>query len=352
MTEHYGVIGLMSGTSMDGLDIVYAVFSENAGTWKYDIRESETLEYPSLWLKKLSQAFYLDQEALALLDVEYGQYLGKAIKRFMEEKQVCVDLVASHGHTIFHEPENGFTLQIGCGKEIHKLINIPVAYNFREQDVKLGGQGAPLVPIGDKLLFGEFDVCLNLGGIANLSHDENGHRIAYDITFCNMALNYLSGQKGMAFDEGGRLARKGKVNQEMLFQLNNLPYFEKNPPKSLGREWFENEVKAIIDKNNCLVEDKLASCVEHVAMQLANSINGLGMKNILITGGGAFNIFLIERIKYHVQAEAIVPDSQLVSFKEALVFAFLGLRRKRGEINVLSSVTGASEDHVAGDLVV
>ena len=352
MTEHYGVIGLMSGTSMDGLDIVYAVFSENAGTWKYDIRESETLEYPSLWLKKLSQAFYLDQEALALLDVEYGQYLGKAIKRFMEEKQVCVDLVASHGHTIFHEPENGFTLQIGCGKEIHKLINIPVAYNFREQDVKLGGQGAPLVPIGDKLLFGEFDVCLNLGGIANLSHDENGHRIAYDITFCNMALNYLSGQKGMAFDEGGMLARKGKVNQEMLFQLNNLPYFEKNPPKSLGREWFENEVKAIIDKNNCLVEDKLASCVEHVAMQLANSINGLGMKNILITGGGAFNIFLIERIKYHVQAEAIVPDSQLVSFKEALVFAFLGLRRKRGEINVLSSVTGASEDHVAGDLVV
>ena len=341
-------IGIMSGTSLDGIDVVYVKF-ENDGTYHYNIIFSETYAYPDHWSKLLKEAFHKRPEELKELDILFGRYIGEIVNSFIESFKIeKVDLIASHGHTIFHKPEEGFTLQIGCGKEIAKVTNTKVVYDFRTQDIELGGQGAPLVPIGDKLLFSEYDFCLNLGGFANVSFEKNEYRIAFDVCPVNIVMNYFTRQIGKEFDNKGKLASLGYVNSKLLERLNDDPFFKLNYPKSLGFEFIEKNVLPIIKEYNLEIEDILRTYMEHVALQIANIVSGNKSSKTLVTGGGVYNDFLLERIRYHSTATFVIPENKLVEFKEALIFAFLGVLRVEGKVNCLQSVTGAKKDHSSG----
>jgi len=341
----------MSGTSLDGLDIAFCRFRYSKKKWKCSIKKAVTLRYSKEWLKKLSEAHKLSGPGLLQLQNEYGAYLGNAVKQFVKKNHLSkIDFVASHGHTIFHQPENHFTFQLGKGAAIASACKLPVINDFRSLDVALGGQGAPLVPIGDRLLFANYTFCLNLGGIANISYEHKGLRLAFDICPVNIVLNHLAKTLNMEFDKNGKLAKKGKVDEELLKQLNLLSYYKKQAPKSIGREWVEEECLPIIEASKASTEDKLSTFTEHIAIQIAEACKGKKGK-MLVTGGGAFNKYLIERIKkLSPGIKVIVPAKELVNYKEALVFAFLGVLRWRGEVNVLKSVTGASRNNSGGSI--
>ena len=339
-------IGLMSGSSLDGLDIALVRFQEKSGKYRFQILEAETLPYPEQWKVMLSEAFHKQPEELVQLDKDYGKYLGEQVLAFTQKYKATPDFVASHGHTIFHRPEEHYTLQIGDGQELATVCGFTVINDFRSEDVSKGGQGAPLVPIGDKLLFSDYEICLNIGGIANLSYDEDGKRIAYDLCIANQALNYLANMNGLDYDRDGELARSGEVDFPLLKKLNNLPFFIQEPPKSLGREFFETFQKDLL--KDLSVPDMLATFVEHIALQIALPISFLPKGKILCTGGGARNKFLIERLQARTKHEVVVPEKQIIDYKEALVFAFLGLLRLEGKTNVLASVTGAKSDSCSG----
>ena len=341
-------IGLMSGSSLDGLDIALVRFQEENDKYHFQILNAETLPYPEHWKTQLSEAFHKQPEDLVQLDKEYGRYLGEQVLSFTKKHDVQPDFVASHGHTIFHRPEEHYTLQIGDGQEMAKACGFTVINDFRSEDVSKGGQGAPLVPIGDKLLFSDYEICLNIGGIANLSYDEDGKRIAYDLCIANQALNYLANMNGLDYDRDGELARSGEVDITLLKQLNRHPFYGQFPPKSLGREFFEAHQKALLQ--GLSVPDMLATFVEHIALQIALPISFLPKGKILCTGGGARNKYLIERLQVRTKHEVVVPEKQIIDYKEALVFAFLGLLRLEGKTNVLASVTGAESDSCSGKI--
>ena len=339
-------IGLMSGSSLDGLDIALVRFQEENDSYRFQILEAETLPYPEHWTQQLSEAFHKQPEDLVQLDKDYGKYLGEQVLAFAKKHNATPDFVASHGHTIFHRPEEHYTLQIGDGQELANACGFNVINDFRTEDVSKGGQGAPLVPIGDKLLFGDYEICLNIGGIANLSYDEDGKRIAYDLCIANQALNYLANMNGLNYDKDGTLARSGEVDMDLLKKLNRHPFYGQLPPKSLGREFFEaNQIDVLKDLS---VEDMLATFVEHIALQIALPISFLPKGKILCTGGGARNKFLIERLQARTKHEVVVPEKQIIDYKEALVFALLGMLRLEGKTNVLASVTGAESDSCSG----
>lgn len=353
-TERYKVVGLMSGTSLDGLDMAYCHFLYENGKWNYQLIESKSISYSREWLDNLKNAIHLSAEELLEIDVTYGQFLGEETKLFIEKYGLEVDFIASHGHTIFHQPDKGFSLQIGSGQQLAIACNSNVICDFRTKDVAYGGQGAPLVPIGDQYLFSEYLACLNLGGIANISFVAKGNRVAFDIGLANMLLNYLANKLGKTFDKSGDIAASGSIDSTLLNKLNALPYFNLPYPKSLGYEWFLSDVLSIIDNSEISVEDKLATSVEHEAIQickvLKTDLNRKG--DVLITGGGAFNTYLIERIKFHTptQLDIIIPDAKTIDFKEAIIFGFMGVLRERGEPNCLKSVTGASKDVSGGEV--
>ena len=339
-------IGLMSGTSLDGLDICFAEF-EKKEQWAFRIIKSETISYSTDWENKLRNSIHFSAPDLLALNSEYGFYLGKQVKEFITRHQLeHIDLIASHGHTIFHQPQRKFTLQIGDGRAIKLETNVPVIYDFRSQDVLMEGNGAPLVPIGDELLFSEYDACLNLGGFSNISLKLNDKRIAFDIAPVNIVLNHLAQQLDKNFDENGDLARKGKVNEILLNQLNSLDFYKQQHPKSLGIEWCNEHIFPKLTKIDTL--DSLATFTEHVAQQISAVINQNNIKDILITGGGAFNAFLIEKIKEKTTSEIIIPEKDIVEYKEALIFAFMGVLRTQNEMNVLSSTTGSTSNHSSG----
>lgn len=341
-------IGLMSGSSLDGVDLALVKFDYQGNEYRFHILEAATLSYPDAWRRKLTDAFLEKPEALSLLDSEYGCFLGNCAARFIRESGIVPYFIASHGHTIFHKPEQGFTLQIGNGQAIANVCKIKVINDFRSEDVDKGGQGAPLVPIGDRLLFGNYEMCLNIGGIANISYEENEQRIAYDICIANQALNFLAQQKGLPYDRNGELARSGKIRYDLLSQLNRNEFYSKQPPKSLGREFFESQQKSLLTKHP--VCDLLATFSEHIAIQTAQCVAHLPKAKILVTGGGALNSYLVERIAAHTLHEIVIPDRQIIDYKEALVFALLGLLRLEGKTNVLSSVTGAESDSCSGKI--
>lgn len=347
MKDHIA-IGLMSGSSLDGIDMALVHFSIEDGSYTYNILDAETLPYPKTWQRKLSEAFLSTPEALRPLDKDYGNYLGLCVNAFIQRLGILPDFVASHGHTIFHRPDQGFTLQIGDGQAIADRCGVLTINDFRSEDVSKGGQGAPLVPIGDRLLFGNYEICLNIGGIANLSYEKDGHRIAYDICIANQALNYLARRADLPYDKDGQLARKGNVNNTLLDTLNDNPFYQQLPPKSLGREFFELHQKQVLDRYS--VPEALATMVEHIAMQIGQSVRHLPQGKMLVTGGGAHNKYLIERIQRHTQHLVILPDRQTIDYKEALIFAFLGLLRLEGRTNVLCSVTGATSDSCSGSI--
>jgi len=346
----YKIIGLMSGTSLDGVDLAFCYFTKKSKKWNFKIIKAETFEYPKYWINKLKQLPSSNPDEINKSHVEYGHFLGELAKKFITENNFTPEYIASHGHTIFHEPEKKITFQLGDGVAIAASSGLPVIYDFRSMDVELGGQGAPLVPIGDKLLFGEYEFCLNLGGFSNISFEKNEKRIAFDICPVNIILNQLARNLGKDFDKDGTLAKSGKINQQLLNDLNNQNFYKKPPPKSLANEWLQREFIPLLNNFNISTIDKMRTLVEHFAIQIANSSSTSITGKILTTGGGAFNKFLISRIKHYNQNKIIIPDKEIINFKEAMIFAFLGVLKLLNEVNCLSSVTGASRDCCGGKL--
>lgn len=346
----YHVVGIMSGTSLDGVDLAYCIF-ERSDEWSFSIEQTITIQYADEWKNKLANAIHLSSNELENLDLEYGKYLGEITFHFITSNNLHVDYISSHGHTIFHEPHKKITLQIGNGEEIKKQTGKTVIFNFRIDDVLLGGQGAPLVPIGDKLLFHSYDACVNLGGFANISFDQNEERIAYDICAVNVVLNKLCSQIGLEYDKDGKIAGENSLNKELLNELNQLPYYTLKHPKSLGVEWVLKNIFPIIEKSVISIEEKITTYTHHVAEIISNEIEKNKLKKILFTGGGTYNKTLIELINNNTKAEIIIPKPELIEFKEALIFAFLGILKIRNEVNILKSVTGAPYNHVGGRVI-
>lgn len=347
--ETYPVIGVMSGTSLDGIDLAHIHFTIIDGKWKFEILECETISYDTFWLNKLKVAVDFSSEALAKLNQDYTVLLANVIKAFIERHQIQnFDAVCSHGHTILHQPQNGLTLQIGNLPEIATILNQTVVCDFRVQDVQLGGQGAPLVPIGDQILFSEYDYCLNLGGFSNVSFAQNENRIAFDISPVNTVLNFYSNQLGLDYDDKGTISKSGQLNARLLSDLNEFEYYKKPFPKSLGFEFVKTTVLPLLEEYSIPTQDKMRTFTEHIALQTALALPKKEGK-MLVTGGGAYNSFLIERIQFQLpQMKLIIPDTKTLEYKEALIFGLLGVLKLRNEINVLSSVTGAQHNHSSG----
>jgi anhydro-N-acetylmuramic acid kinase len=339
--HEYHVAGLMSGTSLDGVDIALCRLMEKDGGWSYKIEYAETIPYPEEWKSRLQYLPKGSAMELAQWHAAYGHYLGILVRSFLETNHLNAEIIASHGHTIFHQPQNGFTYQIGDGAAIAAECSLPVVADFRTMDVAMGGQGAPLVPLGDQLLFPEYGACLNIGGFANISFQSNGRRLAFDICPANIILNYLSEKLGYSYDKDGLIAASGKINSHLLQKLNRIEFYMLSPPKSLGREWVETILIPIIEDTTFPINDMLCTISEHIAIQLAKILNVISEKEVLVTGGGAFNTFLLNRVAANSKTSLKIPDPLLINYKEALVFALLGVLRYTGEINCLADVTGA-----------
>lgn len=348
--ENYNVIGVMSGTSLDGVDFAHILFTYKDGRWHFSIEECTTIPYTAEWVDRLRSAVNFSDGELTSLNKEYTALLGQMMRSFIDShKLIALDAVCSHGHTILHRPHEGITLQIGNLPEIAALSGERVVCDFRVQDVQLGGQGAPLVPIGDRLLFKDYSYCLNLGGFSNISFEEGGKRIAFDVSPVNTVLNHYALQLGRPYDAGGQLALKGHVNQALLDALNALDYYNKPYPKSLGFEFVKETILPLMERFACTAEDKLRTFTEHAAQQIANVILYKGEGQLLVTGGGAYNTFLIHRMNELMpNIQITIPDDKTIQFKEALIFALLGILKLRGDVNVLASVTGAIRDHSSG----
>jgi len=339
----------MSGTSLDGLDIAACEFCDGPSL-SFKLLAAETINYSDFWLLKLQNAAKCSGRELIKLDHQYGAHLGNAVKEFEKRFNIQSDLVASHGHTVFHQPAEGYTFQLGSGLDIMVASGRDVVSDFRSADIALGGQGAPLVPIGDKLLFSQFDACLNLGGFANISFDQNNERIAFDICPLNIPLNQMAAIEGLEYDKGGFLASSGAIIPALLESLNSLPFFQQAPPKSLGKEWYDSEFYPLLKAYaSHTTSDLLRTLVE----VQAKAITGVLPKNInkvLVTGGGTWNDFLFDRLNELRPHIWCLEDASITDFKEAIVFAFLGWLRVNDKVNCLASVTGASRDHSSGTL--
>lgn len=346
--ESYLVTGLMSGTSLDGLDIACCRFHFDGQQWNFKIEAAETIKFPHELNERLASAAGMSAQDLTKLDADYGSFMGKKAAEFHQKHSLQADFVSSHGYTVFHRPDLGYTLQIGHGASLAAAACMPVVCDFRTGDVARGGQGAPLVPVGDELLFGEYSFCLNIGGFTNVSCRNEGRRIAWDICPSNLILNYYARLMGYDYDPEGKLAAGGHLITGLLEKLDALDYYAVKGPKSLGTEWINSTMFPLLHEFPHQPCDILRTYTEHIARQI--SFQTVCKKNdrLLITGGGAHNRFLIERIKKLVSAEVIIPSEEITDFKEALIFAFLGVLRHSGRYNCLASVTGASEDHCSG----
>ena len=355
----YRAIGLMSGSSLDGLDIVFVTFHENGGKWTYEIGPADCYPYSPEWVEKLKNAVHLPALDYQLLHTAYGQYLGQEINRFIEAHglQYQVAIVASHGHTTFHRPDQRMTAQLGDGAAIAATIQLPVVSDLRAMDVANGGQGAPIVPIGERLLLNDYQYFLNLGGIANVSVNSENY-IAFDVCPANRVLNMLSAERGMDYDDGGQLAASGKLSETLLAKLDALDYYQQPFPKSLANDFGTGTVYPLVKQEGLSVEDGLRTYTVHIVNQVRNAIvaarAGAGENGrLLVTGGGAFNDFLVSLLTEELKKEnieVVVPEANLVKYKEALIMALIGVLRWREEANVFASVTGASRDSVGGAL--
>lgn len=372
----YKVLGLMSGTSLDGLDMAICEFEKIDNSlsdqkryttysvtrcqpinlpqkkrkeWNFKIERATTIKYSENWIEKLKNAHKLSAYDFLKLDVDYGKLIGKKVNEFLKDEKV--DFIASHGHTIFHNPAEGVTSQIGNGFDISAVTGLPVINNFRNFDVALGGQGAPLVPIGDKILFSQYDFCLNLGGFSNISFQKKNERIAFDISPVNFAANYFAKKLNFEIDEDGKIGEQGKFNKSLFNKLNNINFYKQKPPKSLGREWFFEEFLPVVENFEISTNDKLRTIYEHIAFQISKVTNQKS-KTVLLTGGGAYNKFLINLLEKYSKPEFIIPKKEIIDYKEALIFAFLGVLHEENQENCLASVTGAKQNSVGGVKVI
>ncbi|MBN2779046.1 MAG: anhydro-N-acetylmuramic acid kinase [Bacteroidales bacterium] len=338
----------MSGTSVDGLDLAFCSFSLNKNSWNFEIIEAESVSYPAELKNNLINCSEYDAIKIIETEHDFSVFVYQTILKTIKKTGLTPQIICSHGHTVFHKPQMGYTLQIGNGELIAKLTNIEVVCDFRRGDVALGGQGAPLVPIGDRLLFNEYDACLNLGGFSNISfEDKEKNRIAFDISPVNIVLNVFARKLNLDYDDKGNIAASGQIITDLFDRLNKIPYYSQTAPKSLSVEWVKQYVNPILtDYVHYEIKDVLHTLTKHIAKTIANELNM--HKNALITGGGAYNDFLIECIREQTKCKLVIPESKIVEFKEALIFALLGVLRLRGEDNVLASVTGASRDSSCG----
>ena len=353
--QKFSILGLMSGTSLDGLDLALCEFElSSEQKWTYKIKCAETVDYSDSWKSKLKNLDNSSALDFAQTDANLAYYFGNEVNKFIKKHNIKPDVISSHGHTIFHQPSNGFTTQIGNGAYIHAITKLPVVSDFRTVDVGLGGNGAPLVPIGDELLFSEYDYCLNLGGFANISFIKENQRVAFDICAVNIVLNKLCSEINLDYDDNGNIARNHGPDNALLRALSEIAFYKLNYPKSLGKEWVDAEIMPILNKFDLPVSIKIATFTEHIAQQISYILHSnfslFNTQKMLITGGGAFNGYLIERINKYAKGnvEIIIPEAELIMFKEALIFAFLGLLRINGQVNSLCKVTGASNDNIGG----
>jgi len=348
--NNYTALGIMSGSSLDGVDLALCSFIENNNQWSYQIIKAETVPYSDGWKNLLSRMPFATGQEIVKYDLLYGKYLGKLCSDFLKNNQLSAELIASHGHTIFHNPKEGFTFQLGNGQALATESGIKTACDFRTKNVLLGGQGAPLVPIGDENLFPEMDYCLNIGGIANTSFLKDGKRMAFDICPANQLLNHLSLQKGFPYDKDGKIARKGKLIPALYKEMNENSYYKKAIPKSLGNEYVRDSFINLFAKYQAPIEDLLYTSVKHIVSRIGSVFKDEKNQNVLVTGGGAHNGLLMECIKKETDQEFIIPDKELVDFKEAMIFAFMGVLRDLEKINCLASYTGAKQDLSAGEI--
>ncbi|GAB3413475.1 anhydro-N-acetylmuramic acid kinase [Niabella aquatica] len=345
----------MSGSSLDGLDIVFTEILENGGKWSYEIIHADCLPYSEEWTEKLKNATSLSALDYQLLHSEYGHYLGGRVNEFINRHhlQFKVAVVASHGHTTFHLPAKKMTAQLGDGAAIAAVTQLPVVSDLRSMDIAFGGQGAPVVPIGEQLFFPDYPYFLNIGGIANISI-KGDHYKAFDVCAANRVLNMLANEVGKDFDEGGELARHGQLNQALLNELNGLTYYTLPIPRSLANSFGTDTVYPVIKKYGLSAADALHTYTAHIVRQVKNALMthktaAATEQQLLVTGGGAFNSYLVERLQQALEGiKVVVPDEQLVQYKEALIMALIGVLRWREEYNVLSSVTGAARNSVGG----
>jgi anhydro-N-acetylmuramic acid kinase len=378
----YKVIGLMSGSSLDGLDIAYVHLQERVSSsaqaprgWEFQLIHTACYPYPAEWRQRLAMAPGASALEYQLLHTEYGHYLGQQVLRFIEEHgiQYQVQLICSHGHTALHWPARKMTAQLGDGAALAAVTRINVVSDLRAMDMALGGQGAPIVPIGEQLLLSGYELFLNIGGIANISRHGgsaaagsaaagfgaapgSGGFVAFDVCPAGRMLNELAADKGLAYDDGGRLAACGHVDEVLLRKLDALPYYGMGYPKSLSNEFGMQMVLPLIREAGLSTADGLRTYTEHIAGQVRRAVETLligdgGPVRMLATGGGAHNTYLVERIQGRLKdlgVEVVVPDAALVDYKEALVMALIGVLRWREENNVLASVTGASRDSIGG----
>ena len=347
--KNYNVIGVMSGTSLDGLDIVYVKFTQNE-SWSFKIINSKTYKYEDSIADILNDISKKSLEEIKEIDVVYTKKLAKIINGFIDEFSINkIDFVSSHGHTAIHDPSNLITYQMGDLLTLSSEINQKVICDFRVQDVKLGGEGAPLVPVGEKYLFQEYDSFINLGGFANISNHKGESLIAYDICPVNIVLNNISKKIGKDFDNKGSIASSGKLIINLYEELEKLEYYQSSPPKSLGIEWVDEYIFPLINKYfDYPTEDLLNTLSNHIANQISNNLKNLD--KVLVSGGGAYNDYLIHLIRSKTDSEIVIPSKNIIEFKEALIFAFLGVLRLLNINNCYSSVTGASKDHCSGKI--
>jgi anhydro-N-acetylmuramic acid kinase len=354
----YRAIGIMSGSSLDGLDIAFVELNEVGGKWSYEIVQADCVDYSVEWKQRLSQAIHLNALDYQLLHTDFGHYIGEAVNGFIARHGIehQVQLIGSHGHTTFHVPAKKMTGQLGDGAAIAATTGINVVSDLRAMDIALGGQGAPIVPMGEKRLLGNYAYFLNLGGIANISFNLPDRYLAFDTSPANRVLDLLIAEKNLKYDKNGELAASGKVNDALLAQLNALDYYQQPFPKSLANDFGTDVLLPIIQQSGLSLADKLCTQVEHVAIQLRKAIEAVGVvadgpQQMLACGGGAFNQFLVQRLQAHLQPlqiEMVVPDAKLVANKEALVMAFLAVLRWREENTVMHTVTGASRSSIGG----
>jgi anhydro-N-acetylmuramic acid kinase len=338
------ILGLMSGTSLDGLDLALCEFEEKSHGIDFKLLATETVVYEPVWKERLQNVFEATAEQYFKLHSLFGEFTAEKINGFLKTHQQTADYIASHGHTVFHRPQLGFTTQMGCGATIAAKTRIDTICDFRSVDVALNGQGAPLVPIGDRDLFKRHQSCLNIGGIANISCTKNEKTLAFDVCIANMALNYLTESIGKAYDDEGKIAATGTCDHELLQQLQELNTYR----QSLGREWFEQHFLPILNASTISLPHKLATCVEYMVFHIVSVLRQENLSSVLVTGGGAYNTFFIERLKANYDGTVTIPGDKVVQFKEAIIFAYLGYLRVTEHINTLSSVTKASKDSIGG----
>jgi len=348
------ILGLMSGSSLDGIDMALCSFSGLGESLQWKLIHSVHVPFEPKWKKLLQDLPGSSAYDLSLADYDFGNLLGASSKKYFSDFKP--DYIASHGHTIFHYPALKMTCQIGNGAVIASASGINTICDFRSMDIGYGGQGAPIVSLFDLDFFGGLDVLVNLGGIANLTVPDKNQTIAYDIGPCNQLLNYLAGSIGLEYDQDGLLAAQGEIDQNLLKTLSGHSYFDRTFPKTLDNGYIFNEFVPILDKSKASVQDKLRTVVELIAKMLSREItmhlaNHKTKAGVMFTGGGAKNTFLMETFrKKAVGFEMIETDDEMIDFKEAIMMAYLGYLRVKGKINVLSKVTGASKDSIGGSI--